>query len=417
MPRTTFAPENKANETTERYPKLKLAKDERGRIVCVEDPIFEFVHSLKAPKIINGEPLIEVKKRKDGTTYEEYEKEFIGQPICSGDLGILQGKGVDAKNCPACEASTRSDAVPGPIRRYAMNVVQYGIRPGGWELAAPFSVRIVIWAFTARIFDQLVDFTTEWGSLREHDMLLGPCEDANFQKWPFKLAKDAMWMYNADTKNAVKIAWQSRATQKQLEDACGRRATMEFFKDDVNRTEQRWSMARRAGAAGSAVQAGSLVQPAGLAQGLDGLLDSSTAPPQVEQTVPAAAPVAPAADPFGGDPFGGDPQAQPASPATAAPVADPFGQQPAPPTTSAPASPPASVTPVTEPVQPAAASVSPSDPFGATPSPDPAPAAPSTAPAATPAAPAAATPAPATASTPAPAAQQGADVSFDELLG
>lgn len=436
MPRTTFAPENKANETTEKYPRLKLEKNARGRIVCVEDPEFQFVHALRAPKIVNGEAIIEVKKRKDETTYETFEMEFIGNPICFGDIGTLQDRGVDSKNCPACEASQRSDAVPGPTRRYAMNVIQYGLRPGGWELALPFSVRVVIWAYTARMFDQLVDLATEWGNLREHDLLLGPCEDANYQKWPWKIAQQAAWMTTPETKQNVGIAWQGRGTEKDLEAACGRRApTIDWLKEDVNRTEQRWAMARRAGTAGTG--SGSLVAPApALAAGLEGLIDSTVTAGNGQQAavadpfsgaplaaagasqtaaVPSSAPAvptaAPEADPFAGvtllggdapapaqavaqpasadDPFSGAPAQSAAPTATPAAVSDdPFAGSPAgalaPPATSssgAAAGQSASATPATEPAQPAAAPVSRSE-------------------------------APAPGDT-----AKGADVTFDELLG
>ncbi len=429
MPRTTFAPENKANETSERYPRLKLEKNARGRIVCVEEPEYQFVHALRAPKIVNGEAIIEVKKRKDDTTYETYEMEFIGNPICFGDLGTLQDRGVDGKNCPACEASQRSDAVPGPTRRYAMNVIQYGLRPGGWELSNPFSVRVVIWAYTARMFDQLVDLATEWGSLREHDLLLGPCEDATYQKWPWKIAQQAAWMLTPETKQNVSIAWQGRGTDKDLEAACGRRApTIDWLREDVNRTEQRWAMARRAGTAGSG--SGSLAHAAPtLAAGLEGLIDSTAAAVPAtsngqqaaadpffgaagtaalaSQTAaaPLSAPAATtAADPFSGapaasvaptatsaaaleDPFAGAP-AQSAAAVTTEPTTtsdDPFAGSPAavpaPPATSssgAAAEPSASATPATAPAQPAVAPASPSE---------------------------------------APAPGKGADVTFDDLLG
>lgn len=390
MPRVAFTPENKANENTERYPKLKLGKDERGRIVCVEQPLFFFTHSLKAPKILNGEPIIEIKKRKDGTTYEQYELEFLGQPICMGDTGILADKGVDDKNCAACAASKRSDAVPGPTRRYAMNIVQYGIRPGGWELSAPFSIRVVIWGFTARMFDQLVDLATEWGNLRDHDLLLGPCEDATYQKWPMKIAQGAMWAGSAETKGAVKVAWESRATDDQLRDACGRKSTMEFLAEDVNRTEQRWAMARRAGTAGSAEVAVAQTQ-ADLTSGLGDLLGGAqTAPPAA--AAPAAAPAA-VDDPFAtAAPVAAPAAAAPAAAAPVPEVADPFAGTPATPAaTPEPATVPATSAPAA--AAPAATPASPtSDPF-ATP---------------------AATPAPAAA---APAPVAGADATFDELLG
>lgn len=438
MPKTTFAPENKANENSEKYPRLKLEKNARGRIVCVEEPEFQFVHALRAPKIVNGEAIKEIKKRKDETTYETYEMEFIGNPICFGDIGTLQDRGVDSKNCPACEASQRSDAVPGPTRRYAMNVIQYGLRPGGWELALPFSVRVVVWAFTARMFDQLVDLAQEWGNLREHDLLLGPCEDANYQKWPWKIAQQAAWMATPETRQHVAVAWQGRGTDKDLEAACGRRApTIEWLKEDVNRTEQRWQMARHAGSAGGA-GSGTLVSPApSLAAGLDGLLDSANGNGQ-----------AAASDPFSGAPAAAVPSA--VSPAAAPPagtspalsqsagVSDPFAGAPAQDIPQAavpqasPAAQPAAPTSLSDdpfsgaPAQSAAPIATPApalnDPFAGSPqavTPGPGTAASAPAPQATAPVPTAAVPV-SPSEAPAPGATttaKGADVSFDELLG
>jgi hypothetical protein len=387
MPRTNFS-DDQASGTLEQFPKLKLAANERVRILVPEGPWSEWTHELKAPKIENGVARMETKNRRDGTSYQDYAMEFIGRPICLGNWDVLESKGVDPANCPACAASVQSGAVPAPVRRFAVNVIQYAIMQGpAFQLLVPMSARIQLWAFTQKIYDKILTIQTQHGSLRERDLLLGPCEDANFQRYEIAVAMGAAHLESDQATQYVYQLWSAegqRATDEQLKAACGRTSNLEFMTRDVNQATDRYAMARNAGGQASPdAMSGAFGAPAQtLGQGLAGLLPG---------TAPAApaAPAAPPADPFAApqpqqapqyphpeqvaaaaasNPFGAPPQqAQPAPQAPApetvgfGPQASPGGmdqfaphaQQPQPPAQAPQAPPPAA--PVADPfAQPAA---------------------------------------------------------------
>lgn len=177
MQRVAFDQKNKKLSPLD-YPKLKLERNQSARILCIEEPVAGYVHTLRAPVIVNGVPKMVMAKGRDNSEYETYAMDFIGRPLCLGDPGILEDKGVDPKNCPACKLSAESDMVKAPERRFAMHVIRYAIRAtsGSFDVATPFSVSVVVWSFPDMIFNKLADIATEWGDLKQHDLLLGPCK-------------------------------------------------------------------------------------------------------------------------------------------------------------------------------------------------------------------------------------------------
>lgn len=196
MPRVAFAAENKVATTNYDYPKLKLKSGERARIIVgLEDPIVEYVHTLRKPQIVNGQPQMFKAERKDGSTYDDYKMDFISRPICLGDATILSEKGSDPKNCPMCKlAQEHPDYTQAPQRRYAMHIIRYRTKGGTTDVATPFSVETLVWSFTDKTFNKIVDFKEEWGDLRKHDLLLGPCTNETFQQFDITVAAKAAWL-------------------------------------------------------------------------------------------------------------------------------------------------------------------------------------------------------------------------------
>lgn len=344
---------------------LKLAKGARARIVVVEEPVALYVHELRAPKIVDGHGVKETRKGKSGE-YEGWTFDFIGKHVCLGRVDVIQGtgRGLDPEKCPHCEASAAGESIDPPKRRFAMNVVQYGIVQGGFQLAQPFSAKVIPWSFTENRFNKLVSIAEEHGDLKRTDLLLGPCDDAQYQKYEFAAGStgQAVWQYNDQTRAFMAQLWgnpANRATEEQLELLCGRRKPLQYMQEDAAEVRRRWAIINRAGS-GEASGMGEEVTrpPAGqLSKELDGLVPAGAAQP-------AAAPVA---DPFAGqvpaaasaaDPFGGQAEANPAAGGTAefaapaAAAADPF----------------AGATPAAQPATPAASpaptSAAPADPFG-----------------------------------------------------
>lgn len=258
-----------------RFPKLKLEKDEMARIVCIEKvPESQWVHTLRAPKIVNGKPKIVVKERKNGEKYEDYDMDFIGRPICLGDEGVLEDRGVDPQNCPACALALSGDMGDRPQRRFAMHVLKYATKPGKTDLLPQFNVQLLVWAFTERVFDKLTSFTQEWGSLLQHDLLLGPCTNPVFQQYDINIAGKAEWMANEERKQlATDMFRENKITDEALAAFCGRRVQRAWMEEDIEKIKDRWLQAtgETAGADASIDLTGS-----SLSEGLEDLVASQT---------------------------------------------------------------------------------------------------------------------------------------------
>lgn len=261
MPTLDFDPANKT-ETALDFPRLRLETGEKARILCIEPaPTYAYVHTLRAPKIVAGVAERRTVSRKDGSSFVDVVKEFIGRPLCLGDLGILTDKGTDPKNCPACARSLETNEVEPAQRRFAMHVIQYGCRPNSWDPRAPFTCDVVIWGFTQMMFNKLADIQGSWGPLKNHDLLLGPCTDKTFQKFEIMVAPEALWQKDERLKQQVLDTYRENRAP-DLHAMCGRQVERRWMEDDIERIAQRWRIANNQPEDGTeAVGRGSLAQP------------------------------------------------------------------------------------------------------------------------------------------------------------
>lgn len=271
MPRIEFSQDNKVSSGTD-FPKLKLSQGEKARIVCIEEPEAQYTHQLRAPELIGGKPVMETLKNKDGSTYDKMKLEFIGRPICLGDWDTVSEKGLDAANCPACAASKNGD-VEGPVRRFAMHVVQYATKPGSYALANPFQVSIKIWSFTDFVYGKLADLREEWGPLLMKDLNL-ECTNAGFQNYEMNVGNSTEYR-SPNHPERLELVKQTFAENqaKDLADYCGRKTTASYMKIDVDKV-----IARYAQMNGTAPDKVADAEAANLDAGLGALLDD-TAPP------------------------------------------------------------------------------------------------------------------------------------------
>jgi hypothetical protein len=236
MPRVDMTPENKGVSVYE-YPKFTLDKGERARILAIEQsPLAEYVHTLRAPKVVNGRVAMETVDNF-GNPKEVPQYNFLSRPVCLGDLGVLKDKGVDPEDCPACAVAVESDAIEAPTRRFAMHIVWYSTKAGSFEVQDPFTVKLVAWVFPYRVFNSLVDFSAEWGDLRQHDLLAGPCENKQFQKFDVVVASKAEWLASADRTQFVKALYEDNQA-KDLSALIGRKVSREMLEEDVRRVQQ-----------------------------------------------------------------------------------------------------------------------------------------------------------------------------------
>lgn len=239
MARMKFDPKHKAEQIGD-FPKLKLErKGDRARVLCVEEPEYAWTHTLKMPAVLDGNAVTQQVTNFKGELVERMKMDFVGRPICLGDPGILEDNHVDVKNCPACARSVESDTVSAPERRFAMHVITYAIKPGGFDLRTPFSCECVVWAYGDSIYNKLTDFVTQWGSLTEHDLFLGPCENVDFQKYEISISSAAAWKSNPEWQSLVLQTFQENQTE-HLEAFCGRKVNQSFMEEDIQKIVNRW---------------------------------------------------------------------------------------------------------------------------------------------------------------------------------
>lgn len=277
MPRIDFEVENKAATVNYDYPKLKLKKGERARILVVESPQFEYVHTLRKPQIINGVPQYTTVERKNGTSYQSNKMDFVTKALCVGDMETLQEKGSDPRNCPMCAlARDFPDYTKPPQRRFAMNVIRYRTKGGTVDVAVPFSVEVLVWSFTDRVFNKLADFKSEWGPLINHDLLLGPCSDEDFQTFDVSVASKAEWQAADDRKKLL----AETLKENKIEDltvAIGTPKQRSWMEEDVEVVKEAWRQV-----------SGAVAESNGsLETDLAGLLDSSDNSPVSDSDVDA----------------------------------------------------------------------------------------------------------------------------------
>lgn len=293
MPVTQFTPENKA-KVGDQYPKFKLENGERARILVIEtNPMVEYYHVLRAPQIVNGQVVKEEVRTKSGEVSMRPKEDFMGQHLCLGNFDTLQARGSDPDSCPTCKASVdHPDAIQTPQTKYAVHIIRYATRPGSFEIADPFSVSLIGWAFGPAKFNQLVDLRAEWGDLKQRDLLLGPCESKQYQKYDIKPASGCEWLQDDVRKRMVAETYQSQ--KGDLTPLIGRRLQRHQIEEDIAKT-----LSRHQAAYGNATT----ISAAGAAPEVDlnAMLGDDTAPAAPAPVTSEAAPAAPAADPAGLD--------------------------------------------------------------------------------------------------------------------
>jgi hypothetical protein len=277
MARVSFSVENKKVSSNFNYPKLRLTNGEHARIVLLEDPHMEYVHTLKAPQIKDGKPVTFMAERKDKTQYEDYRTDFLSRPLCIGDESILEDKAIDTKNCPMCAmAKNNPDKAQAPQRRFAMHVIRYRTKPGGHQLVTPFSVETVVWSFTDTIFSKLIDFKEEWGDLKKHDLTLGPCTNDTFQKFEISISAKAEWTVD----KARQLLTAQTFKENQIEDlsiACGAKKELRWIEDDLSKINEAWDIINESEKAGDSTVGT-------LDEGIDDILNGSSEAKTSEKT-------------------------------------------------------------------------------------------------------------------------------------
>lgn len=242
MPKVAFSEEYKTTQSNKfDFPKLKLKNGEQARLLLIDkEPVLEFVHTLRKPQVINGIPVTFQAERRDKTTYTDYKKDFVSQAICFGDFGTLQDKGTDPKNCPMCQAAHENpDWFDAPKARYAAHVIRYKTKAGTFNVTQPFSVDLLVWAFSGTVFNKIYDLQSEWGDLWKHDLTLGPCTSENFQKFDINIAQKAEWLADKQRQELVKDTFKNNKLE-DLSLATGSRKERRWIDADIATVKEAW---------------------------------------------------------------------------------------------------------------------------------------------------------------------------------
>jgi len=301
MPRTTIVTENRTSQDVDRFAAFKFQnKGEHARVAVaptdltwspdgsrlVLAPWFEWVHRIEKPEEKDGIPLqkeISFKGRDGNTTTKMvWATTWVSSPICFGDKTRLrENRGIDPDNCPVCaktqefpEYVAHGAFAPAKIR-YAIPVMKYATQPGGWIVAEPFSMTMLVWAFTEARFSRLDDLgkkLIDRGMLQDPnvpngsgqrpvgagdvDLLLGPCEDQHMQKYVIDVAEGySVWRQRQDGIQWANALCQTAnmPTEDQLQLACGKPVTNRAYLDrDLQETVDGWHKALGGPSASSA---------------------------------------------------------------------------------------------------------------------------------------------------------------------
>lgn len=277
MAKMNFSSENVA-KAADNFPRLKLDQDESARIAIFEEPEFGFVHNLRSPKIVNGQP--QYKTSKDGK--EELEYDFVGNPICMGDMNVLLDRGIDPKNCIACAAAqAEPDMFQKPKRRFAMHVFQYNTN-GTSKPTKNFQGSVKVWSFTDQKFAEIADLAEEapGKDIKQVDLILGPCENKMYQKFKIISSPQVKWQES----EATKATFQEVTEENKAEDLdyfLGRPVKKtEYLQDDLDKVRNKWRQMR--GQSGESNNDSLAGAERNLDAGLNNLLDTTPKPATAE---------------------------------------------------------------------------------------------------------------------------------------
>ncbi len=251
MGRLEISTENKGAVTNYKYPKLFLENGERARVIVgLEPPEVGYVHTLRAPVLANGKPVIEWNEDENtGIKTKQVKLDFVSNPLCLGDEGIVKEKGMDPDHCPMCKlAKDHPDYTEPPKRRMAMHVVRYATKAESFTVADPFQVSVVVWGFTDQVFNKLADFKEEWGPLHKKDLLLGPCTNKGYQKFDISVGNETAYATSAERVALVKRAFANNQIP-DLTVALGRAKPMQWIRQDVETVIAGWAAVNGAEAA------------------------------------------------------------------------------------------------------------------------------------------------------------------------
>jgi hypothetical protein len=291
MPKIGFASSNVRSSDT-KFPAVKLTSGEYWRVVIAEpEPTFEWVHQLRKPKLSPVTGKLQERKitTRDGEERMVPDMEFVGSPICLGNLDALEDRGVDPDHCPVCKAALDyPDFFSGPERRFAVHVLKYGTKPGTPQVSpGPLNLETRVWRMSEARYAKVVSVIEEFaqdGDPRSVDIVLGPCTNQTYQNYEIAGSPNCVIRQSEENLRRAVETFQGN-NAGDLSSYCGRKAERRYVESDIAEIVSRWRKAQGGGEAPAAPDFSGTLAASGA-----GLLEGSGV------AAPAAAAAPPAVD-------------------------------------------------------------------------------------------------------------------------
>lgn len=253
MPKIGFKADNVRSSDT-KFPKVKLASGEYWRIVIIEEsPTYEWVHQLRKPKLSPVTGLLQEREitTRNGDKLMVPDMEFVGSPICLGNLDALEDRGSDPDHCPVCKAALDyPDFFSAPERRFAVHVLKYGTKPGTPQVSpGPLNLETRVWTMSEARYAKIVQVIEEFapdGDPRKVDIVLGPCTNATYQNYEIAGSPNCVILQSEEN---LRRAMETFAGNNagDLAAYCGRKAEKRFVESDIAEIISRWRKAQKGG--------------------------------------------------------------------------------------------------------------------------------------------------------------------------
>jgi hypothetical protein len=321
VPRMKFDPKKVRSSGTD-FPTVKMEKKgDHIRLALAEpEPEFAWIHTLRRPKLspVTGKLIyktIDVGRGDNKEKKDVPDLDFVGTPICLGNLDVLEETGVDADHCPACKAALDyPDYFYKPERKFAVHVYRYACKGNSPSPVDPLSVTILVWRLSEKRYAKVVSVLEEFaqnGDPMTVDLILGPCENVGYQNYEIAGGSTCYLDQNPEDRKRAERTFESN-NAGDLAAYCGRKAEPRFIRNDIQEILEKWKLAISGGQepeepdfAGSLADSGSALlesaTPAAKApeaaslDELDDTVGASTEEPAKPAEKPAAPKAAPAA--------------------------------------------------------------------------------------------------------------------------
>lgn len=246
MPKASFTLDQVKKSGTD-FPKIKLAQNEIMRIVVIEDaPTYAWTHRLQKPKFspVTGQMMMKTIERRNGEKISVPDLDFVGAPVCFGNLDVLDEKGIDKDHCPICaKVMDYPEHFSAPERRFAVHVLKYATKPGTSQVSSPFSVETRVWVMSENRFSQVTQKIAEWGGNPTNvDLILGPCINAGFQNYEIGVGQSCEMRGSEERMTRAAETFKEN-NAGDLEPYCGRVKEMKWVQQDIDDVMSAWEKA------------------------------------------------------------------------------------------------------------------------------------------------------------------------------